>query len=462
MPSEKEIYDETMPSEEEIFDETVSDEKELPVELIFDSSADTSSKIGEEDINMPEIEKHSSSVEVTIRNSEEYKVFINMLNDFRDYSILELDMSGTSTTVFLDEIIAGSNFTYFEITNGGIIAIKNKDDLKDYPLKTLELYNVFEIEENLINQVSVSWLLVFELGDNYAGSAPIKELLDETDCEMITILSDKKAEGGLHYGEESYADMSGKEDSLCQVPYVEEGILRGIYRQNKSDYSYTSYEFYKPESEKEICAVYIGVDYRGGDDKKCIAMVQVPQNRYSDIRRTDVYGKIMVEDVNFDGYEDICFSGNDDYLNGDDLCCIFLWNEQEKRYKICDTAPRHIRHVDSEKKRLTHTITYGVSWDEYYIYEYRNGTYHEKKLENRFFLEEHDEDGNAIDKIIWNYSEDGELKETLEYIFNENGNTSHIIYQGKGRTEEEVFEGKKDYDEVGKKYFPEFDFYWKG
>ncbi|MBD5552347.1 MAG: hypothetical protein HDQ96_14450 [Lachnospiraceae bacterium] len=69
---------------------------------------------------------------------------------------------------------------------------------------------------------------------------------------------------------------------------------------------------------------------------------------------------------------------------------------------------------------------------------------------------------DGTDKTIWNYSEDGELKETLEYIFDENDNTSHIIYQGKGRTEEEGFEGKKDYDEVGKKYFPEFDFYWKG
>ena len=37
--------DETMPSEQEICDETVSDEKELPVEPIFDSSSDTSSRL---------------------------------------------------------------------------------------------------------------------------------------------------------------------------------------------------------------------------------------------------------------------------------------------------------------------------------------------------------------------------------------------------------------------------------
>ncbi|MBD5552348.1 MAG: hypothetical protein HDQ96_14455 [Lachnospiraceae bacterium] len=366
--------DETMPSEKEIFDETVSDEKELPVKPIFDSSADTFSEILEEDINMPEIETSSSGwVEVTIRNGEEYEVLINMLNDFTDYYRLNLNVSGMSTTVFLDEILACGNFTSLEIRNGGIIAIKNKDDFKDYPLGSFQLYNVFEIEENLLNHVSVSWLLVFELGDSYTGDVPIKELLNKTDCEEITILSDKKAEGGLLYGEESYADMFGKEDSLCQVPYVEDGILRGIYRQNKNDYSYTSYEFYKPESEKEICAVYIGVDYREGNDEKCIAMLQIPQNRYSDIHRTDEYGKIRVEDVNFDGYEDICFRGDDSYLDGYDLCCVFLWNEQEKRYKICDSAPRYIRYIDSEKKRLTETIPGGVQGDVYYIYEYRNG-----------------------------------------------------------------------------------------
>ena len=112
----------TIPSEEEICDETVSDEKELPVEPIFDSSADTSSKILEEDINMPEIETSSSGwVEVTIRNSEEYEVLINMLNDFTDYYRLNLNVSGMSTTVFLDEILACGNFTSLEIRNGGII-----------------------------------------------------------------------------------------------------------------------------------------------------------------------------------------------------------------------------------------------------------------------------------------------------------------------------------------------------
>ena len=457
-------HDETMPSEKEIYGEIISDEEEeLPVEPIFDSSSDTSSEILEEDINMPEIEKYpfNSWVEVTIRNGEEYEAFINMLNDFTDYSILELNVSDTSTTVFLDEILACGNFTSLEIRNGGIIAIKNKDDFKDYPLNYFELYNVFEIEENLLNCVSVSRLLVFELSDNYIGSAPIQELLDKTDCKKIAILSDIKVEGGLHYGAERYADVSVQEDSLCQVPYEGDGILRGIYRVNEGDYSYTSYEFYKPESKKEVCAVYIGVDYRQGNDEKCIAILQVPQNRYSDINRRDVYGEqIWAEDLNFDGYEDICFSGADDYLDRYDLCCVFLWNEQQKRYTICDTAPRYVRHIDPEKKRLTDTIPYGASGDEYYIYEYRNGIYHEKKIENIFCVEEYLRDGT--DKTIWYYSEDGEVKETLEYIFNKDENTSYITYQGKGGTEEEVLEGEQYYPEVGKKYFPEFDFYWLG
>ncbi len=331
----------------------------------------------EADINIPEIEIHSSWVEVTICNDEEYKAFINMLNNIKGCSTLKLNMSGVATTVFLDEIMMCGNFTSLEISNGGIIAVKNTD-------------------------------------------------------------------------------------KFSQIPYEEDGVLKGIYRLNEGDYSYTSYEFYKPESEEEICAVYIAVDYREGDDEKRIAVLQVPQNRYSDIKRRGVCGtQIMAADVNFDGYKDVCFSGNDDYLDGYDLCCVFLWNQQEKRYTMCDTAPRYIRSIDTERKRLTDTVTLGASGDDYYIYEYRNGAYHVKKLENRFSVEEQ-EDGNTIHKILWYYSEDGKLKETLEYIFNKDENITHIIYQGKGGMEEEMFEGEQYYPEVGKKYFPEFDFYWLG
>ena len=94
--------------------------------------------------------------------------------------------------------------------------------------------------------------------------------------------------------------------------------------------------------------------------------------------------------------------------------------------------------------------------DDYYIYEYKDGGFVEKKLEVR---------SSRMDDswIRWYYYEEGELTKTLEILSQPEDNTHHLLYEENGKIiEEKVLEEFSYYADIGKAYFPEFDFYNAG
>ena len=104
--------------------------------------------------NMPEIEARSSIVEVKINNAEEYRVFVGCLDEYTDYEILQLELKETDTVIYLDEILAYHNFSILTIHNGGTIAVRNIESLKVNPLRNIELYHPYSIEENMLSHMS--------------------------------------------------------------------------------------------------------------------------------------------------------------------------------------------------------------------------------------------------------------------------------------------------------------------
>ena len=126
---------------------------------------------------------------------------------------------------------------------------------------------------------------------------------------------------------------------------------------------------------------------------------------------------------------------------------------------LCESAPEAFEWIDPMKERLIYVETMGTDYEAYYIYEYNGSVFAEKKLELSFAKE--DETGTS--RYTWHYYEGGELLETLELVEGGNIAGNYLIYEGNGVTREEVLTQEKIYyKEIGKEYFPEFDFYLSG
>ena len=93
---------------------------------------------------------------------------------------------------------------------------------------------------------------------------------------------------------------------------------------------------------------------------------------------------------------------------------------------------------------LGYYYSIGTEESTYYIYEYVEEGFIEKRLEFKF-LE---------DEIVWYYYEDDKLVKMLKLYYN-NGNPDYVVYTENGIIMEEDF--KEDYWCLGEKYFPEFD-----
>ena len=170
---------------------------------------------------------------------------------------------------------------------------------------------------------------------------------------------------------------------------------------------------------------------------------------------------MLLDDINFDGYLDLIFTGWNRHSGDLPRQCIgFLWNEKEQRYEWNDTVPKHYRGTDDEQKRVIDIYTSSLQ-DDYFIYEYHDGIFTEKRLEVI---------GSMTDYylIIWQYYEEGEMLKRLEKTYDEDAKLYYITYEENGIVTEVVME-EADYDskygsysDLGKEYFPEFDFYWAG
>ena len=292
--------------------------------------------------DMPEINiVNVSIVEVKIKNKEEYEGFVSRLGEFVHYNMLRVDLEETDTTIYLDEILDCQNFELVQIRNGGRISVKDMQDFT-YPMVEIALYHIFAVEEDVVKCLVSSdtyslKVLAIELDNRYSGKLPIEELLNFQDCTDVILIWDDDTEGaGLLDMQENMENLRDW-DYLQSVQEADVGCLKGIYRLNDGDYSYTSYEFYDhyEEDGTEIQAAFICMKDRESNGDKYFDIIDVPVDRFSNddsLWRITSQRLDVSDDLNLDGYKDLVFKSR----YGDLHRIEFLWNEKEHRF-ILDT-----------------------------------------------------------------------------------------------------------------------------
>ena len=412
----------------------------------------------------PEIKVYDPPVEqmsVSIHNEEEYEAFVRQLEASSSCQDLHLDMEGSETAVYLDDLMAACpGLTHLRIESGGRITARDAESLDTGGLAVLELESVLAVEEDILCHIPVRETLYIELDSSYEGVVPTEELLDNTVCETLILVWDiGESPGlpGLLTGEERCDSISGEWDDVSEM--LKRGKLLGIHRINDGGYSYTCFDFYRPDSIDDLCGALISVRDSGGDEHFAyFDLLEIPEDRLSEADMRFARRIYREEDLNFDGVRDIVYTGTGDVRERYGDCTVFLWDEKEDKYVFCESAPRDFLWPQQDRQRIIGAAILGLGeTEEYHIYEYDGTGFTDRKLEVSFA-------GEAdIEHVSWRYFEEGELRETLEMTFDKSSCSGHITYQGNGIIEEEELNQENVYyREIGQKYFPEFDFYWYG
>lgn len=415
--------------------------------------------LSEEVYYKPEIKADNPPVEhmsVSIHNEEEYEAFVRQLEASSGCQSLYLDMEGSETAVYLDDLMACSGLTYLRIESGGRITARDVESLDTGGLDVLVLQSVLAVGEDILRHITAQSLYI-ELDSCYEGVVPTGELLDNTACEDLRLVWDiRESPGlpGLLTGEERCDSISREWDDVSEM--LKKGKLLGIHRINDGGYSYTCFDFYKPDSVRDLCGALISVRDSGGDEY--FDLLEIPEDRLSSADMRFAPRIYREKDLNFDGVKDIVYTGTGDVRERYGDCTVFLWDEHEDKYVFCESAPRDFLWPQPDRERIIGAAILGHGEiEEYHIYEYDGTGYTDRKLEVRFAWEA------DIEYVNWNYFEEGELRETLEMTFDKSSGSGHITYQGNAAAEvEELKQEKVYYREIGQKYFPEFDFYWYG
>lgn len=395
-----------------------------------------------------EIENRDGYVSVQIHNAREYRALRDWLDGPSGEAVvyLTMDMAETETCLYLDEILDGRNLRSLTIQNGGNISVKDMEKLGKYSLTSLELYHISILEADAVSCIQVDEDITIRLDDRYRGIMPTEELLDNRRSRNIILLWDGNmdAKGLIGKGESPFKDRKG-EDILVQAAEKEKQRLNGIYRKNEDSYSYTGYEFVQG---RDISDILISIEDKNSGGENYFDMLCVPQEKFP-YRHESKGQRIWLEDVNFDGYEDLIFVG--DMINNQYWASVvYLWEECTNRFKLCSSAPYYFNGIDDEGKRLTDTVCY-ESWGHCYIYEYLNGEFKEKGVQVWYT-----EYGDAI----WMYYEEGELLEKL-CLLSGRGEKQHYVYQGReGEMEIKEIPDDAEFDDIWKKFFPEFEIYF--
>lgn len=409
--------------------------------------------------NMPEIEvsRDSCFIKAKIHNEEEYQAFVDCLEEYTESFSLTLYLEETDTVIYLDDILAYQNFEFLDIYYGGTISARNIEILNTSPVRDIELHHPYAIEKNILSQMSNLQYITIRIDSQYNGALPAKELLQNTDCASVVVIWDDEGKGEVNLEELT------EWDKINATLAKNDCYLRGLYVLNEDDYNYISYEFCDRGEERitcetKECEVFICIKDRGSYGEKYFDILEVPIESIDTLSWHE--GRRMrLEDMNFDGYRDLIFCGYNDLMESNH-CIGFLWNEKEQRYEWNATVPKDYRRIDDKRKRIINVYP-SYLLDEYFIYEYHDGIFTEKKLEVISSL-------TNCYLITWQYYEEGELLKRLESNYDEETKLYYIIYEENGIVTEEVME-KADYDnkydsysDLGKEYFPEFDFYWAG
>lgn len=413
--------------------------------------------------NMPEIEVtvsgDSSFLDVIIHNEEEYQAFVDCLGNYTECFSITLFLEETDTVIYLDDILAYQNFTFLDIKHGGTISVRNMEILSESPVRDIELYHPYAIEENVLSRMLNLQYITILIDSQYNGIFPAKELLRNTDCASIVVKWDD--EGKEEVNLEEFTEW----DEINTMLSKDNCYLKALYVSNEDDYNFISYEFRVRGEEKgnsceaNECEAYICIKDRESYGEKYFDILAVPFESNDRLAWYDGR-RVWLEDMNFDGYRDLIFERYNDPIGRAEGCIGFLWNEKEQRYEWNATVPKKYRWIDKERKRIRDVDTSALE-DDYFIYEYHDGIFTEKKME---FI------GSLTDYylVIWQYYEDGELLKRLEQNFDEETKQYYITYEENGIVTEKVME-EADYEnkydsssELGMEYFPEFDFYWAG
>ncbi len=393
----------------------------------------------------------SPYVNVDIYNEEEYRAFVGSLEEYLDCQFLQLNMHETDTVIYLDELLAYHNFSYLYIGSGGVISARNMDILKENPLEKIELDCIHAIEENIVSQMPALRDVEIWLDSSYTGALPAKELIHNTSCGEISMIWKDNRKYKVHM--EEIAEWDEIDASLPG----NNSYLKGLYVWNEEDCHYVSYEFCGEETE-QACAAFICIRDRESYGEEYFDVLEVP---VKSVEITWSGGSRMTRgDLNFDGYCDLVFMGWNRFPGeGYRECIGFLWNEKEQRYEWNSTVPKYYGGIDAERKRLIRSWTSAIE-DDYFIYEYHDGIFTEKKLEVTYSMTE--------DRVTLQYYEEGVLLKRLDKIYKEDAKLYYITYEEDGIVTEKVME-EADYDNkygsfmnLGKEYFPEFDFYAAG
>lgn len=389
------------------------------------------------------------TVNAKIYSQEDYENFINQLEgDKKIYSVY-LDLCDLDTIIYLDKLLENQNIRYLDIKNGGVICVRDKHLLETGILYGISLYHVSAVQENMLDHFSGLEICI-RLDDRYTGRLPTRDLLNNTDCESIVLIRD--GTGQLN-GTDTYHDENRMEWAhFYSVLPLENQYMKGLYRVNHESCSYTSYEFCKKDTQ-ETCAAFVCVKDKESDGRHYFDILEIPKVELSNISRYEGR-RFYFEDINFDSYEDLLFLGNNDRIKLYYQCTGFLWDDNEKIYKLCETVPHNFKGIDGEKERLIYSTSGSASDDEYYIYKYDGNEYKEERLEVRQISEE---------KIVWQYFLDGKLDKEIKADLNKSQNFYTVIYYEDGEIkEEELIDADCNIWETGKKYFPAFDFYNNG
>ena len=340
------------------------------------------------------------------------------------------------------------------IENGGIVTAKNIELLQISSLKSISLEYVSQIENEVISNFTNLDDIEIRINNQYVGNLPIEEMLNNNTCKNVIILwDDDMAEEKLRNQQEEYLRNQIEWDYFENI-LSEQKYLKRLYKLNSEINSYISYEFYEQNTKGKISEILISIKDKESNGKKYFDILTCPVESIA-----KVYGlsgqRIRLEDINFDGHKDLIFLGYNNRIELYQQCVGFLWNENENIYELNETVPKYFDRIDTDRNRLLLTVSPSAFEDNYYIYEYNGETYIEKKLEVRFI-----DESNGI---VWKYLEKGELIKTLYLTFSENDKASYVFENEDGSVVHgEISKSDMSYYDLGKRYFPEFDFYFVG
>ena len=427
----------------------------------------TCSAEAQEAEGMPEIDRSQDRLRVRIVDDEEYARFIGSLKQYTDCRRLSIDLEGTDTTVCSDEIVAVLDLEYLYIGNGGSVAYRNVPTLT-YPVDELKLDHVRSIEKSLTEAVLSGSLHIrdtftIELDENYAGADALTAaaLLEKADCPNVILFWDGKT-GSLCDAAEDMEDLAEWEH-IQAVQKTTAGSLQCVYRLDEDGRRYISYEFYETleGGGHQLADAFISVRDICTEEKAAFDIIEFPADRLGKYTGPDK-GRLQrlsaSEDLNFDGRKDLVFDGINEGSMPSGNYTVFLWNEEEQRYIWAEDAPKWYYRIDRDRQRLLGRSRLSASDEDYQIYEYRNGAFHEKHLEIR--TKASDYQGLHWD-VTGQYYRDGTLEARLEMIYGEDGARRFFYEQIGGRGREELqIAGDLTYEDVSRIVFSEFDFYW--